>query len=597
MSDFLFSSAAASPETLSSAFGAIWLENGPELLRFDGEWGTVGATRSPYRGFDPLETPHHICVIAGGPILNFRDHAFLSGTDPQAATRAVIDRWVRGRMDWGDDLSGPFAVLIVDKATGDVTYVTDLMMFVPIYRFTDDSGVVFGTHIDAVARAAGQSGHFDEVSLLDFVLHFALTYPYTAYREIRQCRPATVHRHPPPSSRGRSADSDAKPYWQPTESTPYGDLRDAAHALRDAVRTDIERVVASLDRVGQFISGGEDSRAVAGMLPDRLQRDAFIFLDRMNREGRIAARVSAIHGADFVPGLRDPLHYLDILPTASALVGTGHQYIHAHALGFHRSLGLDEYPAVFGGYLADSLFKGAYARKHPINYQHYFLPQIGRSGEVQSDSVRHPLFPDDLLEQVTLRRREHVERVKEMRPTTSHEWFALWPMTMRVAIPNIYANRRLFASYEPFTGNRAVKLAAAVPTQWKLNRRLFREAFHPYLAPSRWLPHADGRLPWFPWWINVPVQFSHLLKTRISRALGRETQHEGPWNDWDPILRSPRWGQAIRDASRASAQLPALGRTIAEGALSDDRLGLYQKVNLLQTCWQVNRSVARSAGP
>ncbi|TVP45583.1 MAG: hypothetical protein EA350_08515 [Gemmatimonadales bacterium] len=592
MSDFLFTSRASSPEALSAAFGTIWLDGAPEILGFGGEWGRVGATRSPYRGFDPLETQTHVCAIAGGPILNFRDNDFLSGTDPHAATRALVDRWIKGHMDWGEDLSGPFAVLIVEKATGEATCVTDLMMFLPVYRFTDDANVVFGTHVDAVACAAGQSGRFDEVSLLDFVLHFALTYPYTAYREIRQCRPATVHRLPFPVVRGRSARWDEHPYWRPTETMPHQRLRDAAHSLRDSVRTDIERVVASMDRVGQFLSGGEDSRAVAGMLPDRLHRDAFIFLDQMNREGRVAAQAAEAYGATFVPGFRTPLHYLEILPAASALVGTGHQYIHAHALGFHGSLGLDAYPAVFGGYLADSLFKGMYAPKHPLNHRHHFLPEIGLSHEPDGAPVRHPLFPADLLEQVTTRRRSHLATVREFRPTSAREWSGLWPMTGRAGIPNIYANRRLFASYEPFTGNRAVKLAAEIPTAWKLNRRLFRGAFHPYLAPTRWLPHADGRLPWFPWWINVPVQFRHLLQRRISGALGRRTPHEGPWNDWNPIVRSSRWAEAIEGAASAAEHLPHLGPTLGRGVLTDSSLGLYQKINLLQACVQVKRGAA-----
>lgn len=69
---------------------------------------------------------------------------------------------------------------------------------------------------------------------------------------------------------------------------------------------------------------------------------------------------------------------------------------------------------------------------------------------------------------------------------------------MRATVPNIYVNRRLFRSYEPFLGNGVVRISSAVPVGWKLNRKLFNRAMRPFLKQSRFIVHGDG---WFPYYL------------------------------------------------------------------------------------------------
>ena len=92
---------------------------------------------------------------------------------------------------------------------------------------------------------------------------------------------------------------------------------------------------------------GEDSRLISALLPKDIQRDAFIFLDGMNREGKIAEKAAVAYGAEFNLATRSKTFYLDILPECTDLVGSGSQYAHVHTYKFHKSCQLDEYPAVF----------------------------------------------------------------------------------------------------------------------------------------------------------------------------------------------------------------------------------------------------------
>src|SRR5690606_6699219 len=126
-------------------------------------------------------------------------------------------RWiVEGRIQWDEDLSGPFTILLLDKTLGAVTVITDLMAFIPVYSCQKKGEFYLGTHVDALAQAAGEQGCFDQVSLADFVLNDVVTYPYTAYENLRQLAP---------SSETTFVDSAAVPgvksYWSPEEVNPF----------------------------------------------------------------------------------------------------------------------------------------------------------------------------------------------------------------------------------------------------------------------------------------------------------------------------------------------------------------------------------------
>lgn len=592
MSDFIFSSERQPQDVLGQSLSIIYSKERITSSEFHGSWGSLAVTPSRYCGFQPLETDSYICVVIGGPVLYFQDNAFLgSDDDPHAGTRAILEHWEAGQADWSEDLSGPFVILVIDKKQNRAECITDLMMFIPVYQHHDGEGLFWGTHIDALAKACGQQNAFDEASLVDFILHDAVTYPYTAYTSLRQCQPASVHRLEKKPS-GIYELLEAETYWQPTETNNFQSLADAAQYLRNGVQGYIDRVTGSLDHVAQFISAGEDSRALAGMLPKRSERDGYIFLDEMNREGRLAGKVAEIYGANFKPDYRNKTHYLDILPEASDLVGAGHQYTHAHTLGFDKKHHLSNYRAVFGGYIADSLLKAQYAYKPKWLRRFSFLPQVSVRGENRTLPVSSDFFSPSVLAKVTHRRAEHFERVRALRPESAQEWFELWPATMRIAIPNLYSNRRLFASHEVFMAKESVKTAASVPVNWKLNRRLFNKAFKPALKPSRFTPHADGRLPYYPWWLNSAIQAPVWFYQQVSRRSGLQKKNQGPWGDWKKMLSSARWSE---DVARFTDEdlLPDLQTALEAGVLNEiGGLSIPSKVNFLQTCYQVKKKTS-----
>ncbi|MDT0690794.1 asparagine synthase-related protein [Salegentibacter sp. F188] len=540
MSDFIFSKKSFLKDQLALEIKKILTEEKLEITEFHGSWGSLAVSKNLYNGFLPIETEEHIFVVLGGPVLNFTANSFISSENGNKGTRQVYDRWQKGKIKWDEDLSGAFALLIVDKGRGELLCVTDLLSFIPVYLFKDKNDLFLSSHVDVLANVADRQMDIDVVSRADFILTGVVTFPFTMYTSIKQLLPATVYVH-----KEDEETFNSKTYWIPTETNFYTSVETAATDVRESIERYIEIVCDKTIEVAQFISGGEDSRLVAALLPENIKRDAFVFLDSMNREGILAQKAAKIYGANFKLASRTKNHYLQILPAASRLVGSGAEYMHAHSYGFHQSCQLKKYNAVFGGLFADAFLKGARIPKEPKTR---FGARVKQQNP-QLKKVQHKLFSTEVLEEVNKRRKTHIDLIEKMRPQSATEWFNFWPISMHESAPNIHANRRLFRSYEPFTSGEIVKISARIPQEWKLNRLLFHRVAKPLLKPSKWLMHNTGRLPYFPDMINrfIALPLRYMRKLRETREFRR--RNHGPWAQWDVLAQSNEWRKMIEKYS------------------------------------------------
>ncbi|WNF37358.1 hypothetical protein RJD24_02535 [Bacillaceae bacterium IKA-2] len=580
MSDFIYSKNPIFKGKLTKEIQAIYHEEKPAISEFHGSWGSLAVSYNIYNGFQPYETNEHVCIVLGGPVLCYQDNNFLTSDDEVAGARAIYNRWIAGTMQWDEDLSGPFAVLILNKSTSEINCITDLMSFIPVFIYQDTSNMMLSTHVNALAQASGQHNKIDIVSQVDFILHGVVTFPFTTYTNLRQVAPAEVH-----SMLGDSKQSQSNAYWVPKEKFQYKSIDQAAMNLRDGLQNYIDAIVKGMPHLAQFISGGEDSRTLSGLLPKECNRDAFIFLDGMNREGKVAKKAANAYGVNFNMSTRSKIHYLEILPCAD-LVGKGSQYIHAHTFGFHKSCKLNEYPAVFGGLFSDALLKGARIKKLRGLSRFPFLPQIKRRNYSAATPLKNDSFQLEVLEELTKRRQAHLKYVSSFRNESAEEWFELWPSSMNMNIPNLHANRRLFKSYEPFLSKDVVKISASIPQKWKLNRRVFHKAAKPLLKPTKWLLHGEGRLPYFPWYINSFVQFVTWTYRQVGSRSGIIKGNQGPWGQWKVVMNSAEWDQAIDKYSDGlNIMNSAFKEKDVKKLFEDDNLNYIQRVNLMQTLY------------
>lgn len=387
---------------------------------------------------------------------------------------------------------------------------------------------------------AGRNRDLDPVSAADMLINLSCTWPHTLYHGVRQLAPASVHAF---GRDGKWVD-DGAAYWRPLENNPYRSVNEAAAALRGAVMNDVRAAVQGESMVGLLLSGGEDARAVLGAVPEGVEVRAFVYADWENREVRVARAAAKAYGATLTFGQRSPDHYVEGLRPVSSIIGAHNNFMDVHGWGMHERLGIRDLPVVLGGLSSDSFLKAEHAPS-AVPADRFEMPA--------ASAIR-----PELRHAVIARRLEFRRWLAEMRPASAGEWERLWPFTQRRHSANLHGNRRLFASHEVYHANAVVALAAAVPTAWKQNRRLFHAAMKPLFRRSWHVPHARWRFPYFGAAANLPLS-AGLRVTRGVRALltGEVRARQQPWPKWRLVARSeaatramaacPPWETPLRD--------------------------------------------------
>lgn len=586
MSDFIFSSSGSASRHLAGCIRQIYDEP-TQVDEFQGHWGSLAVARSHYRGFDPYETDSAICVVVGGPILKFGFGGAALNLGRAAGTRIVLERLQSGAdVSWDSDFSGPFAVLVIDKTTGDIKLVTDLLSCVPVYSALRAEGLYLGTHVDALASASGCTDELDHASIADFIMSGVVTFPYTTYSPVRQLDPATIYswvsgavRHPRLTS-----------YWVPREEPVFDSIGSAAAELRAGLLDDVDRATVGMEKAACLVSSGEDSRAMLAILARHLRSDAISFLPALNMDARIIETCSQALGANFKPVLEGSSLLLEDFEKASRLIGSTAEVKHTRFYGLYRTARMSQYSGVFGGYLSDALLKSANLKKIKIPGVP-FMPDIPRP-------VPQPWlfnledtksFDPDLVDVIKTRRKQHYDRIREFRHASAGEWFTLWPRSQGSTMAYFHANRRLFASYEPCMAARVIKVSAACPTSWKLNRRLFHKAVQPLLLPVKWVLHTKGRMPYFSSW-NILAQSAAHVMFAIERGADRQ-------NVTEQSLRAEFESNAAWAECRQMATdlLDSRQSPICQGVRNDfSHLAVRSKLRVMQIAQTLNRDVDRA---
>jgi asparagine synthetase B (glutamine-hydrolysing) len=586
MSDFLFHNKKQPKNKLSNLLKSIYPKNNFLTYEYHGDWGSLAVKKNHYNGFDPVETDNKIYFIIGGPVLTFTDNDFLTGNDSIAGTKKIIERFKSRDIRWDEDLSGPFIFGVLDKEESELQLITDIISFIPVFRYNNSDTVSLSTHPDILAKLVEEANNKDKVSIADFILNGIVTFPYTFYNSINQINPASIYSFD--LNEGKNIKNHY--YWRPTDEKIRTNLEETAKELRNDLISYINSVTSSMDKVAAFISGGEDSRFVLSMLPDELKKDGYIFLDEMNREGEFAQKAASAFDTNFEMIKRSKMHYLEILEGASKLTGSGSEYIHGHSFGMYKKADLNSYTGVFGGFFSDTFLKGLNIKKTKYTGKLPFVPEIRDSkfNEITKNKT-NSIINKNIINKITQRRKEHFARIKKIRSTSLNEWFNLWPITMATETPNIHFNRKLFKSYEPFLSNKIVKMSASIPHEWKLNRKLFHKIVKPLFKECKNLKHASGWHPYYGWQVNSCLKIKNIMENKIKRRFNLDGKNQGPWGDWNLIMESEIWENKKEELYNSKGLLNDIFNNDLAKIFDSSKLSRLQKIDLLQASYLIKQ--------
>jgi len=564
MSDIIFSNKKLKKDILANYLGKIYPTD--EILEFHGEWGSLGISINDLNTNYSFSNDTYIVVALGNP-----------NTLQDLKTKITPELFDK-KNDWSEIINGPFLILVINKKTNYVNILTDLMSFIPLYKYNNSENILMSSHIDLLAELTNQINNRDELSELDFILNGAVTYPYTNYNEIKQLPPGTEFKVKDNHTLSENQ------YWGPYENNTNLNINDSALKLREILEKDIDQIMKNDDNIAHFLSGGEDSRVISGLLKEKV-KDSYVFLDSYNREGKIANKIAKIYNSNLTIKYRDQSYYLDILKQCSKLVGSDTEYKHGHAFKYVQECQLTEYDYVFGGLFSDALLKGSHINQNKIRQKLLFLPQK-KSNNSTIELLPKDLFSKKAIDKLNKRREQHMHFIRDYRDNSTHEWFELYPASMNNNVGNYHVNRRLFNSYEPFLSNEIVKFSSTTPQKYKLNRRVFNLAFNSILEESKFVMHGDGFFPYFPWYINGPIQFAIKSLRKIYSLFFNKNQ--GSWSDWEKLMQSNSWKETVEDLIKINTNSYSYINKKLKTILIGNKISVYNKLNLMQLIYLKN---------
>lgn len=429
---------------------------------------------------------------------------------------------------WGDYLTGNFILIVVDKKELVCHIITDLGNSFHIYqsRFSDSIGMAFSTDIDDLALKTGKKNDIDYVSLTEYLINNNITYPYTGYVKIKEIAYASCLRCDYSKD---IVEVDEFHYWFPTCHTneSSSNIKELSIELRSGLLSTGEDVLVDKKNIGLFLSGGIDSRVLAGLMSYLgINGRAITVADIENIETKIAHKVAKINGFEHEVFLRDFEYYPRLIEGHIALEGPHSTFTRATHLGFCDRIKSCGFDALLGGYMSDTLLKLHEANVMPKTFLGRNMGPLEKFDPTDFKYLRGGdeyieqfsfLFNQDILKEIKKRREKIMEYWNNIRSDGSAwEWSWMWPFTRNQHNANLTTNIFNYPSFEIFTERFVIEIARVASQKIKINGLLFNKAMWPFLKKSASIPNAVTRLPLFypPWLNECAITMKHILPRR-----------------------------------------------------------------------------------
>lgn len=434
--------------------------------------------------------------------------------------------------------NGHFALVHFRRRPRRLTLATDRFGLRPLFLVERGRAVIFGSEMKALAAVDPSPRRVDEVATFERFCYGAHVFGNTWLEGYGKLRPATILTADDSGVRRRE-------YWRYAydESAPHLDQR--TYATRYAVLLDraVERAMRGRHRIGIFLSGGYDSRAVAAAIrKHRLPIPAFTFGLSESRDMRYAKRLAERLGLEH-HAVADPSPYLHpnchsivwrtegLAPFANATSVNHHPFLKQHVdvllLGF-----LAEYN---GSHTWPSLLL---ARSRDAAANAIFGRYVERGANV-ARRVFQKAFFERAMAAVRERFFKSFDGVANDHPLDiSDAWLVrnFEPLSTYQAAAT---DRYLFENRAPLTDAELVDFLLTIPPYARLEQRVYKKMIAFGFPAIRDIPCTNSGKPINPNYLREYAAM--VLRYAGRKAIGPLTRRN------PPLGRAPRdLGQAFR---------------------------------------------------
>ena len=450
-------------------------------------------------------------------------------SDPQLCLRLIE----RHGAQIAHEFNGLFAISVWDATARRLQLISDHFGFRPLFYTHRDGEIIFGTELKALRAADPHKAQADDVGIFELFCYGSHVFGQTWLKNYRRLKPASILTIEPSGITERTYwsygyDESAKPLDQPTYYTLFGTLLDRA----------VERCMKGKSRVGIFLSGGYDSRAVAASIrKHHLPVAAFTFGYEESRDVRFAKMLAARLGlAHQALTSREPYLYRfcrpivwrteGLLPFASTTSPRFHAPIKSHIDIF-----LTGFLGEFGGSHTWPRLVMATSRRQAVAVikRRIFEPQLAVLRRIFSRS-----FYERAKEAAEARFHQSFDVIKDEHAlNVADSWNLMHLQPMRT-YQSASVDRHILEARAPQMDFELVEFLLTIPPQARLEQRIYKKMIAYRFPQIRDIPCTNSGLP-----IN-PAFLSEYTKM-VLRYAGRKSAGalRRFWSGHEPLGRRP----------------------------------------------------------
>ena len=250
-----------------------------------------------------------LAAVLNGEIYNFRElrqgllrdgHELASEGDTEVIAHLAEDR---SPVELARHLEGMFAFAVWDRRRSRLILGRDRVGKKPLYYWSGDGRLVFGSEIKAVLADPSVPRRLDPGAIPAYLSFGYVPTPRTFYEGVQSLPPGHVLTFEP------GGEPRIESYWEPPLAGVNGaghlniSLAEGAREVRSRLEGAVRRRLVSDVPLGAFLSGGIDSSTVVGLMARQMDRPVQTFTmgfeDSQGFDERPYARqVARLHGTD-----------------------------------------------------------------------------------------------------------------------------------------------------------------------------------------------------------------------------------------------------------------------------------------------------------
>ena len=502
---------------------------------------------------------------------------------PTSECAEYIAALYRERGDaWVEAVRGAFAVAILDRASNSLMLYVDRYGLRPLHYAQRSQGLVFGSSMAAITAACPSANwHLNLDAVADWFGLLHVLGDKTFLRDVAVMPSAGILRY--------EIDSGLLSlfrYWSAEQVTPLGEI-DFDEAAREACRLfgqAIDEQVGQDERVGVYLTGGLDSRTIAGFLHRRhISFDAFTYGDPGHIDticARAIAKKTASH------------HYLfDLEPGdwvwqyADRFLASTESFascFNSHGISTcedARSRIDVHLSGIGGGSFAggDTTSAAAiWARSHRHRAEEMYWHYVRMGNAFRTEYEREHLFSPSIRPEMAGRSHHSFDQAfapyAQVQSDAVGDLFTLENRYKKFFAYCIAAERDFFELRCPFMDYRFLDFIFSLPSEWRLHRNLqlgMLDVALPELTLIPW--EATESLPTRRAWLKNAYDLPSLAWRKLVRLLPGYQPKPYAQRDF------PRW---LRDCCMPWAREVLASEQLAEHRIldRDHLLDLLQRV-------------------